>query len=126
MRRPVMALRLLAAPHRQLHSRHALKALWPAFERSGGAFGGRRDPVQGDPFDGACHNDRATVILADPIFQELAISLLFGLASSTLLTVLVIPAIYVVLRGEEGGAPPKDTPHEGNPPLETARTELMA
>jgi multidrug efflux pump subunit AcrB len=28
----------------------------------------------------------------------LAISLLFGLASSTLLTVLVIPAIYVVLR----------------------------
>jgi multidrug efflux pump subunit AcrB len=28
----------------------------------------------------------------------LAISLLFGLASSTLLTVLVIPAIYRVLR----------------------------
>ena len=42
----------------------------------------------------------AAVILADPIFQGLAISLLFGLASSTLLTVLVIPAIYVVLRGE--------------------------
>jgi multidrug efflux pump subunit AcrB len=41
----------------------------------------------------------AAVILADPIFQGLAISLLFGLASSTLLTVLVIPAIYVVLRG---------------------------
>jgi multidrug efflux pump subunit AcrB len=40
----------------------------------------------------------AAVILADPIFQGLAISLLFGLASSTLLTVLVIPAIYVVLR----------------------------
>ncbi|MFV0335644.1 MAG: efflux RND transporter permease subunit [Tropicimonas sp.] len=38
-------------------------------------------------------------ILADPIFQGLAISLLFGLASSTLLTVLVIPAIYVLLRG---------------------------
>ena len=41
----------------------------------------------------------AAVILADPIFQGLAISLLFGLASSTLLTVLVIPAIYVGLRG---------------------------
>jgi len=41
----------------------------------------------------------AAVILADPIFQGLAISLLFGLASSTLLTVLVIPAIYVALRG---------------------------
>ncbi len=43
----------------------------------------------------------AAVILADPIFQGLAISLLFGLASSTLLTVLVIPAIYIVLR-EDG------------------------
>jgi multidrug efflux pump subunit AcrB len=42
----------------------------------------------------------ATVILFDPIFQGLAISLLFGLASSTLLTVLVIPAIYVVLRDD--------------------------
>ena len=40
----------------------------------------------------------AAVILSDPIFQGLAISLLFGLASSTLLTVLVIPAIYRVLR----------------------------
>ncbi|AXS40554.1 efflux RND transporter permease subunit [Breoghania sp. L-A4] len=42
----------------------------------------------------------AAVILADPIFQGLAISLLFGLASSTLLTVLVIPAIYVALRDD--------------------------
>ena len=42
----------------------------------------------------------ASVILFDPIFQGLAISLLFGLASSTLLTVLVIPAIYVVLRDD--------------------------
>ena len=40
----------------------------------------------------------AAVILNDPIFQGLAISLLFGLASSTLLTVLVIPALYRVLR----------------------------
>ncbi|ACI93928.1 acriflavin resistance protein [Afipia carboxidovorans OM5] len=42
----------------------------------------------------------AAVILTDPIFQGLAISLLFGLASSTALTVIVIPAIYIVLRGE--------------------------
>jgi multidrug efflux pump subunit AcrB len=50
----------------------------------------------------------AAVILFDPIFQGLAISLLFGLASSTLLTVLVIPAIYVVLRddGRPAGLPP--------------------
>ncbi|TMV08922.1 efflux RND transporter permease subunit [Ruegeria sediminis] len=40
----------------------------------------------------------AVVILADPIFQGLALSLLFGLLSSTLLTVLVIPAIYRVFR----------------------------
>ncbi len=40
----------------------------------------------------------AVVILTDPIFQGLAISLLFGLLSSTLLTVLVIPAIYRVLK----------------------------
>jgi multidrug efflux pump subunit AcrB len=43
----------------------------------------------------------AAVILTDPIFQGLAISLLFGLASSTLLTVLVIPAIYIVMRDDE-------------------------
>ncbi len=36
----------------------------------------------------------AVVILSDPIFQGLAISLLFGLLTSTALTVLVIPAIY--------------------------------
>ncbi|MBD3730149.1 MAG: efflux RND transporter permease subunit [Sphingomonadales bacterium] len=51
----------------------------------------------------------AAVILTDPIFQGLAISLLFGLASSTLLTVLVIPAIYIVLRDDgrplDGGLP---------------------
>ncbi len=44
----------------------------------------------------------AATILLDPIFQGLAISLLFGLASSTLLTVLVIPAIYVALRDADG------------------------
>ena len=50
----------------------------------------------------------AAVILTDPIFQGLAISLLFGLASSTLLTVLVIPAIYIVLRDD--GRPLETTP----------------
>lgn len=43
----------------------------------------------------------AVTILTDPIFQGLAISLLFGLLSSTILTVLVIPAIYITLRGEK-------------------------
>ncbi len=40
----------------------------------------------------------AAFILTDPIFQGLAISMVFGLASSTALTLLVIPAIYVWLR----------------------------
>jgi multidrug efflux pump subunit AcrB len=51
----------------------------------------------------------AAVILADPIFQGLAISLLFGLASSTALTVLVIPAIYMALRYRKPSAS-KDVP----------------
>ena len=42
----------------------------------------------------------AAVILFDPIFQGLAISLLFGLLSSTILTVLVIPAIYIALKDD--------------------------
>ncbi len=48
----------------------------------------------------------AAFIMADPIFQGLAISLVFGLASSTALTLLVIPAVYVWLRddGKTSGA----------------------
>ena len=48
----------------------------------------------------------AAVILLDPVFQGLAISLLFGLASSTALTLLVIPAIYVWLRDDGRPASP--------------------
>jgi len=52
----------------------------------------------------------ASVILTDPIFQGLAISLLFGLASSTLLTVLVIPAIYVLMKDANVPYTPKRKP----------------
>jgi len=45
----------------------------------------------------------AVFIITDPIFQGLAISLVFGLASSTALTLLVIPAVYVVLRDDHKG-----------------------
>ncbi|MBN05766.1 efflux RND transporter permease subunit [Ponticaulis sp.] len=55
----------------------------------------------------------AAVILTDPIFQGLAISLLFGLASSTALTVLVIPAIYIALRGPEW-LPPEAKTDDGD------------
>ena len=54
----------------------------------------------------------AAVILTDPIFQGLAISLLFGLASSTLLTVLVIPAIYIVLRDDGVPLAPMEATHD--------------
>ena len=61
----------------------------------------------------------AAVILTDPIFQGLAISLLFGLASSTALTVLVIPAIYVVLRGDGKHSGSKTPPEleDGKPAM---------
>ena len=49
----------------------------------------------------------AAFILADPIFQGLAISLVFGLASSTALTLLVIPAVYVVFRDDGSVLPEK-------------------
>lgn len=39
----------------------------------------------------------AWFILADPIFNGLAISLVFGLAMSTLLTIIVVPLLYYVL-----------------------------
>jgi multidrug efflux pump subunit AcrB len=66
----------------------------------------------------------AAVILADPIFQGLAISLLFGLASSTALTVLVIPAIYIALRSERRhdgrmrSRPGETSPHDILEPAE--------
>jgi multidrug efflux pump subunit AcrB len=40
----------------------------------------------------------AIIILSDPIFQGLALALLFGLLTSSLLMVLVIPAIYRVFK----------------------------
>jgi multidrug efflux pump subunit AcrB len=61
----------------------------------------------------------AAVILTDPIFQGLAISLLFGLASSTALTVLVIPAIYVVLRG----GPQSDNRSQSSDPHPSPQTD---
>jgi multidrug efflux pump subunit AcrB len=50
----------------------------------------------------------AAFILTDPIFQGLAISLVFGLASSTALTLLVIPAVYVWLRDDHVPFPDLD------------------
>ena len=44
----------------------------------------------------------ALFILDDPIFNGLAISLLFGILVSTLLTLVVIPLLYFVLFKPKG------------------------
>ena len=69
----------------------------------------------------------AFVILFDPIFQGLAISLMFGALASTALTLLVVPLVYfmVVARQHEqplpaawiealrpSATPPKETPND--------------
>jgi multidrug efflux pump subunit AcrB len=41
----------------------------------------------------------AFVIILDPIFQGLAVSLLFGVGAATLLTLVVIPVLYYMLMG---------------------------
>jgi multidrug efflux pump subunit AcrB len=46
----------------------------------------------------------ALVILFDPIFQGLAVSLVAGALASTILTLVVVPGIYFLMRrriGEE-------------------------
>jgi multidrug efflux pump subunit AcrB len=65
----------------------------------------------------------AAFILTDPIFQGLAISLVFGLASSTALTILVIPAIYVLLRDDER---PPPAPGEGGSMVDRLSESLRA
>jgi multidrug efflux pump subunit AcrB len=46
----------------------------------------------------------AFVIILDPIFQGLAVSLLFGVGASTLLTLVVIPVLYYHLIGARSAA----------------------
>ncbi len=45
----------------------------------------------------------AFVIILDPIFQGLAVSLLFGVGASTLLTLVVIPVMYYLVARWSGG-----------------------
>jgi multidrug efflux pump subunit AcrB len=46
----------------------------------------------------------AFVIILDPIFQGLAVSLLFGVGASTLLTLVVIPVLYYHVKGRPLGS----------------------
>ena len=45
----------------------------------------------------------ATFILDDPIFRGLAISLIFGILVSTVLTLIVIPVLYYVSMKRKAG-----------------------
>jgi multidrug efflux pump subunit AcrB len=51
----------------------------------------------------------AIVILFDPIFEGLAVALITGSLASTLLTLIVVPGIYFLLRREK---PEKEIPEE--------------
>ena len=54
----------------------------------------------------------ALFILDDPIFNGLAISLIFGIFVSTLLTLVVIPLLYyIAFRGQAGGGHTPEVPH---------------
>ncbi|HMZ55383.1 MAG TPA: efflux RND transporter permease subunit, partial [Nitrospira sp.] len=56
----------------------------------------------------------AFVIILDPIFQGLAVSLLFGVGASTILTLVVIPLLYYLWIGARRPLPvcpaPQDAP----------------
>lgn len=45
----------------------------------------------------------ALVILFDPIFQGLAVSLITGAVASTVLTLIVVPGIYFLMRRRSAG-----------------------
>ncbi len=47
----------------------------------------------------------AFVIILDPIFQGLAVSLLFGVGASTVLTLVVIPVLYYLWMGGPRNSP---------------------
>lgn len=58
----------------------------------------------------------SSVIITDPIFQGMAVSLIFGGAVSTLLTLIVIPLGCISAGRSLGGNNPQPTNHGGNTP----------
>ncbi len=68
----------------------------------------------------------AVFILDDPIFNGLGISLLFGIAVSTLLTLVVIPVLYYAFNHQRLEAGPGTGPQDPAPPTETAAETAAA
>jgi multidrug efflux pump subunit AcrB len=58
----------------------------------------------------------AFVIILDPIFQGLAVSLLFGVGAATLLTLVVIPVLYYSLIGKRRSPPAIPAPSDDADP----------
>jgi multidrug efflux pump subunit AcrB len=58
------------------------------------------------------------VILFDPIFQGLAISLMAGEIASLLLSRTTVPLVYFMMRRREARRAHKRTAHEPAPPTE--------
>jgi multidrug efflux pump subunit AcrB len=56
----------------------------------------------------------AFFILDDPIFNGLAVSLIFGILISTLLTLVVIPVLYYAARVRSASTPPATEPPHAN------------
>ena len=56
----------------------------------------------------------AFVIILDPIFQGLAVSLLFGVGASTILTLIVIPVLYYLWIGGRRSVPACPLPQQVN------------
>lgn len=71
----------------------------------------------------------AFVIILDPIFQGLAVSLLFGVGASTLLTLVLIPVLYFHMSRILLGSGHTDTMAEsrdGIPPCEQSDVEVLS
>ena len=63
------------------------------------------------------------VILFDPIFQGLAVALITGALASTVLTLIVVPGIYFLMRkGQHGGDDTPGEPSAAPTPVEPAPT----
>jgi multidrug efflux pump subunit AcrB len=66
----------------------------------------------------------AFVIVLDPIFQGLAVSLLFGVGASTVLTLIVIPVLYYLVYKDKHR--PADRPAAVEVPAEAPRPGALA
>jgi multidrug efflux pump subunit AcrB len=53
------------------------------------------------------------VIILDPVFSGLALAIIFGILASTLLTLVVVPAVYLLVYGEAATPPRSEELQDG-------------